>query len=64
MVQKKRREAPWKRPILMGNLEEDAPSGVILEVDVTNELSNREHEVEKVLSTAHDVIFLEVFPPL
>jgi len=43
MVQRCKRNAerhPENPPILMGNLEEDAPSGVILEVDATNELSN------------------------
>lgn len=34
---------PENAPILMGNLEEDASSGVILQVDATNELSNQEH---------------------
>ncbi len=48
----------------MGNLEEDALSGVILKVNATNELSNQEHKVEKVLPTAHDVIFLEALLPL
>ncbi len=51
-------------PILIGNLEEDALSGVILEVDATNGLSNQEHEFEKVFPTAHDVICLEALPAL
>jgi hypothetical protein len=43
-VQKKNTERhPENAPILMGNLEEDASSGVILQVDATNELSNQEH---------------------
>ncbi len=51
-----------KPPILVGDLEEDAPDGVILEVHATNELSNQDHKVEEVLSITHDVIFLEALP--
>jgi hypothetical protein len=61
---KKTQRGTLKPPILTGNLEEDALNGVILEVDTTNELSNKEHKVEKVLPTAHDVIFLKALPPL
>jgi hypothetical protein len=35
---------------------------VILEVHATNELSNQDHEVEKVLPITHDVILLEAPP--
>jgi hypothetical protein len=61
---KKTQRGTLKPPIVMGNLEEDALSGVILKVNATNELSNQEHKVEKVLPTAHDVIFLEALLPL
>jgi hypothetical protein len=66
MVQRriKNAEGHPETPIIMGNLEEDALSGVILEVDATNDLSNQEHKVPKILPTAHDVIFLEALPPL
>jgi hypothetical protein len=37
---KKTQKGTLKPPILVSNLEEDVPSGVILEVNVANELSN------------------------
>jgi hypothetical protein len=64
MVQtcKRTQRGTLKPPILVGDLEEDALDGVILEVHVTNELSNQDREVEKVLLMTHDVIFLEALP--
>jgi hypothetical protein len=61
MVQthKRTQRGTLKPPILVGDLEEDAPDGVIIEIHATNELSNQDHEVEEVFPIAHDVIFLE-----
>ncbi len=36
---------------------------MILETNATNGLSNQDHEAQKVLPTARNVILLEVFPP-
>jgi len=61
MVQthKRTQRGTLKPAILVGDLEEDAPDGVIIEIHATNELSNQDHEVEEVFPIAHDVIFLE-----
>jgi len=65
MVQmcKRTQRGTLKPPILVSDLQENA-FNVILEVDATNELSNRDHEAEEILPTSPSVILLEApFPP-
>jgi hypothetical protein len=52
-----------KPPILVGDLQENA-FNVIFEVGATDELSNRDHKVEKILPTSPSGILLEApLPP-
>lgn len=57
MVQmcKRTQRGTLKSPILVRDLQEDALN-VILEVDVPNELSNQDHEIEEILPTSLNVI--------
>ncbi len=60
-MHKRTQRGTLKPSILVG---EDALSGVIqnLETNVTNELSNHDHEIEEIFPITLDVIFLEALP--